>query len=309
MIGAGGFVGRYLTESLFGGLSPNTNITLTSLHANSEANVRSLNILDKAAVREVLVTCQPTHVLNLAGLAAPRASRLNPDLAWAMHAQAPERIGRQILEVNPNCWLLNVGTGMVYGGAAQIDRGLTETDPLQPLDPYAVTKAAGDLALGALVGEGLRCIRMRPFNHIGPGQSEEFAVATFAAQISRIRRGTSPAVIKVGSLKAKRDFLDVRDVVGAYTRLIEVSDSLQPGAIYNISSGIAIPMSDILHELVKISGLEIAVEIDEARYRPSDIACLYGNSTKLQNDCGWKPRISLQETLTSIYQSNLTARD
>ena len=113
----------------------------------------------------------------------------------------------------PDCWLLNAGSGLVYGESAKPGLPLDESALLAPIDEYAVTKAAADLALGALARRGLKCIRFRPFNHTGAGQAGAFVIPAFAMQIAQIEAGLAEPVIHVGNLDAERDFLDVRDVV------------------------------------------------------------------------------------------------
>ena len=151
------------------------------------------------------------------------------------------------------------------------------------------TKAAADLALGALATQGLRCVRFRPFNHSGPGQTESFIVPALAAQIARIEAGIQPPVIKVGNLQAERDMLDVRDVVRAYALAIEKSDALASGTILNLASGIPFRMQTILDKLLSFSNADITIETDPERLRPSDIPRFIGVADKAQQLLGWKP--------------------
>jgi GDP-4-dehydro-6-deoxy-D-mannose reductase len=303
VLGAGGFVGRYLVRHLAERFLSTANIVATSLHGSPGSKVRQLDVLDDAAVAALLEQFLPTHVVNLAGLAAPAAARANPDLAWTLNARVPESIGRLILRHAPECWFLHVGSGLVYGRTALSGAAMTELSLLQPMDPYGVTKAAGELALGACVEEGLKCLRLRPFNHTGPGQTEDFAIPALAAQLARIAASRQPPVISVGNLDSERDFLDVRDVVAAYGQLIEQSGSLRPGSIYNISSGRSLSIGDVLDRLIAVSGLNVTVERDPLRQRPSDIPRISGSSLKLQQDTGWSPQFGFDVTLYDIYQS------
>ena len=303
VLGGGGFVGAHLHAALiaqFGQKARILNTTRTPLDSLTLA----LDIQDTEAVRVVVQQENPTHIINLVGIAAPTEARRNPDRAWELHALAPDRLGRMVLHEAPECWLFHVSSGLIYGRSALDGLPVDESALLDPMDTYAMTKAAGDLAMGVLAGDGLKCIRLRPFNHTGPGQTKDFVVPAFSAQIARIKLGQQPPVIQVGNLKAERDFLDVRDVVAAYVPLIRQVDHLRSGGIYNISSGRAVSMQHILDRLIQMSGLKISVEPDPSRQRPSDLPCIVGAADTLARDIGWRPTFSLDQTLyeTLLYQ-------
>lgn len=303
ILGAGGFVGGHLRYVLEDRLKGAAEITATSLKGVKGESIAELDILDECSVVRALEKIKPTHVINLAGLASPDAARQAPKLAWHLHALAPESLGRLILRYIPESWLFHVSSGLVYGKSALSGDHMTEEAVLSPIDPYAVTKAAGDLAIGALAEQGLKCVRLRPFNHIGPGQTEDFVVPAFASQLIKIAKGVQPPVIHVGNLEAKRDFLDVRDVVSAYVTLIEQSGSLKPGAVYNVASGTAIRIREILDRLISISGLKVEVLPDPHRQRGSDLPQISGSASKLTTDTGWSPRHSISETLGLILRT------
>ncbi|MDF2811323.1 MAG: NAD-dependent epimerase/dehydratase, partial [Microvirga sp.] len=245
----------------------------------------------------------PTHVINLAGLAAPAAARADPQAAWDVHVRGVLNLAQGILDGAPDCWLIHVGSGMVYGDSAKPGRPLDESTLLAPVDEYSVTKAAGDLALGAFARRGLKCVRLRPFNHTGSGQAETFVVPAFAMQIARIEAGLAPPVIRVGNLDAERDFLDVGDVVDAYALVVQKSESLEPGVIFNIASGIPRRIGDILERLLAQSRVEIVIEQDPARLHPSDLPRIVGDSGRVRKQLGWSPRRSFDETLEAVLDS------
>ncbi|TIV64852.1 MAG: NAD-dependent epimerase/dehydratase family protein, partial [Mesorhizobium sp.] len=195
-----------------------------------------------------------------------------------------------------------VGSGLVYGESAKTGRPLDESTLLAPVDDYAATKAAADLALGALSYRGLKCVRMRPFNHTGPGQTEAFAVPAFAMQIARIEAGLAPPVIRVGNLDARRGFLDARDIGNAYARAVLNSDKLAPNTIFNLASGLSWRMADILDLLLAQSSVKIVVEQDPLRMRPSDLPCIIGDATRARTLLGWAPEHSFEETLAAVLQ-------
>jgi GDP-4-dehydro-6-deoxy-D-mannose reductase len=197
--------------------------------------------------------------------------------------------------------LLNVGSGLVYGDSAKPGLPLDETALLAPVDEYAVTKAAADLAIGALTRRGLKSLRFRPFNHFGPGQAETFVIPAFAMQIAKIEAGVAEPIIRVGNLDAERDFLDVRDVVHAYALAVRTADDMQaPGTILNIASGTPQRIGDILERLLRQSRVAITVEQDPARLRPSDLPRILGDATRARRTLGWAPVHTFDDTLAAV---------
>lgn len=304
LLGAGGFVGGYLRAALEERFGHRARLLSTSLRGDGH-NWVSLDVTDIGGVSAVLEEFRPTHIVNLAGLAAPARAHADPQSAWILHAHAPYMLGRAVLEIVPDSWLLHVGSGLVYGRSALHAGALSEDSLLAPVDTYSVTKAAGDLAVGALAVQGLKCLRLRPFNHTGPGQSLDFAVPAFAAQLAQIVRKARDPCLSVGNLDSERDFLDVRDVASAYVDLIQHCDTFDPGEVYNISSGRAVSMRSIVDFLIELSGLSVSIFHDPARQRPSDIPSICGNSAKLRASTFWNPDYSLEQTLTDIFNHQL----
>ncbi|RVC61667.1 NAD-dependent epimerase/dehydratase family protein, partial [Mesorhizobium sp. M00.F.Ca.ET.038.03.1.1] len=257
---------------------------------------------DTAAVHEAMARHRPTHVIHLAAVAAPDAAQANPRNTWRIHVDGALNVANAILNTAPDCWLVHVGSGLVYGESAKTGRPLDESTLLAPVDDYAATKAAADLALGALSYRGLKCVRMRPFNHTGPGQTEAFAVPAFAMQIARIEAGLAPPLIRVGNLDARRDFLDARDIANAYARAVLNSNKLAPNTIFNLASGLSWRMADILDLLLAQSSVKIVVEQDPLRMRPSDLPCIVGDATRARTLLGWAPEHSFEETLAAVLQ-------
>ncbi len=171
---------------------------------------------------------------------------------------------------------------------------------LAPVDDYSVTKAAADLAVGALSFRSLRCIRFRPFNHTGPGQTEDFVIPSFAMQIARIEAGLAAPSIRVGNLDAERDFLDVRDVVAAYALAVKRVSQIPSGAILNLASGAPRRIRDVLDQLISLSSRSIAVEHEASRLRAADLPCIVGDASLAHRTLGWSPRYRFEETLRDI---------
>ena len=301
--GALGFVGPYLVEALRRAYANNIEIIATAKDAGQHAllgPVMALDITDRAALEAATGTVKPTHVINLAGIAAPTAANADPDEAWRVHLHGTLGLARVILRRAPDCWLIHVGSGLVYGESAKAGRAIDENALLVPLDEYSATKAAADLALGALTRAGLKCIRLRPFNHTGPGQSEAFVVPAFAVQIARIEARLAPPIIRVGNLDAQRDFLDVRDVANAYALVMKNLGRLESGTVLNIASGIPRRISDILAALVARSRIEISVEQGSMRQRPGDLPVIVGDARRARELLHWKPEYPFEDTLAAV---------
>jgi GDP-4-dehydro-6-deoxy-D-mannose reductase len=199
----------------------------------------------------------------------------------------------------PECRLLMVSSAEVYGASARTGRPLDETALPAPANTYAATKAAADLAIGALAAEGLRAIRLRPFNHTGPGQSPTYVVPAFARQVALIEAGLQPPVMRVGALEPRRDFLDVRDVCAAYAACLRV-EALEPGLILNLASGTPRRVGDILGDLLALAGVEAAIETRDALLRPSEIPVASGDAGRAAALLGWRPAIGWDATLRDV---------
>jgi GDP-4-dehydro-6-deoxy-D-mannose reductase len=175
---------------------------------------------------------------------------------------------------------------------------MTEANPLRPLSPYAVSKVAQDfLAYQYHQSYGLHAVRTRGFNHTGPRRGEVFVTSNFARQIVEIEKGRCRPVIHVGNLDARRDFTDVRDMVRAYWLALEKG---APGDVYNIGSGRAISMREVLDQLLALSPVKVRIKVDPARLRPSDVPILLCDRRKFTKTTGWKPRIPLEATFRDL---------
>lgn len=300
--GAGGFVAPYIARALRKAAPGCCDIVLGVRDAREAAAHRAhvFDVVDAEAVDASIREIAPSHVIHLAAVSSPPSADADPDLAWRVNVAGALNIARSIRRSAPDCVLLFAGSGQVYGETAQRDRAMTEDDVLAPMSDYAVTKAAADLALGALAGQGLRCIRFRPFNHTGPGQTEDFVLPSFAGQIARIEAGQAAPVIRVGNLDAERDFLDVRDVADAYARAILLAETLKPGTILNIASGEPRRIGALLDEMLAMSPAAITIEQDAARMRPSDTPRFFGDSARAKSLLGWAPQLSMQDTLKDL---------
>ncbi|MDG4876490.1 GDP-mannose 4,6-dehydratase [Mesorhizobium sp. WSM4935] len=305
LTGANGFVGPYVLDALRRVCGHDIAVAATSKDGGPHpafGQVEVLDVTDPAAVQDAVARHRPTHVIHLAALAALETAQADPRNTWRIHVGGALNVANAVLDKAPDCSLIHVGSGLVYGESAKAGQPLDESTLLAPIDDYAVTKAAADLALGALSRQGLRCIRMRPFNHTGPGQTEAFAVPAFAMQIARIEAGLAPPVIRVGNLDARRDFLDVRDVANAYARAVLNSRNLAPNIIFNVASGVPWRVGDILDLLLAQSSAKIVMEQDPLRLRPSDLPCIVGDASRARSLLGWAPEHPFEDTLAAVLE-------
>ncbi len=301
--GATGFVGLHLAAALHARFGAGATIIPTALHAGKDpalGDVGALDVTDPAAMADAIATARPTHLVNLAALAAPAAANADPSASWRVHLDGVRIIGRTILDTAPDCVLLHVGSGLAYGRNRPPIRPTSEDTALAPTDEYGASKAAADLALGPMIAKGLRCIRLRPFNHTGPGQTDAFVIPAFARQIARIEAGLSPSQIRVGNLDGQRDFLDVRDVADAYVAAIARSDRLAPGTILNIASGVPRRIGDVLQQLLAMARVPIEVHNDPARGTGDATDIILGDATRARELLGWTPKIAFEQTLADV---------
>lgn len=299
--GGRGFVAAHAMAALRS-LGPSVEVigTARGEEAQAGSGMRVLDVTDPTAVRIALREVRPTHVLNLAGVAAPAAANRDWRTAWAVNVDGPLALADAMKAEVPDAMLVQVGTGLAYGGAAKSGAALSETACLDPLDVYGASKAAADFGLGALARLGHTIIRLRPFNHTGPGQSTDYVVPAFADQIARIEAGLLPPVVKVGDLSAERDFLDVRDVARAYALVIARSDTLPAGTVLNIASGVPRRMSDLLDALIARAHTKVTVVADPTRMRPSDVPRIVGDASRARAALGWSPEISFEQMIDDV---------
>ena len=289
LTGASGFVGRHLLPAL-GAAFPGAAIV-----------ANHFEITDKDAVHVSVRDASPDACIHLAGITNVGAARNDSDLAWRVNLLGTLNLARAVLTLAPSCRFVFASSAEVYGTSFRSGQKLDETAPLAPMNSYAATKAAADLALGAMSHDGLRVVRLRLFNHTGPGQSDAFVVPAFARQIARIESGLQPPPLRVGGLDISRDFLDVRDVCDAYIACLRrSSDELAPGAILNLGSGQPRRIGAILDELLSLAGLRTEVVTDAARLRPSEITTASGDITRAQRLLGWAPTIPWRQTLVDV---------
>jgi len=286
--GAGGFVGQHLMPAL------------RAAFPDAELHTPSADVRDAAAVTAAVAAARPDALVHLAAIAAIPAARLDPNRAWQVNLMGTLNVARAVLDHAPGCTLLFASSADIYGASFRAGAALGEAALPAPLNTYAATKAAADLALGAMAAEGLQVLRVRPFNHTGPGQTRDFVVPAFAEQVARVAAGLQPPVLRVGALDALRDFLDVRDVCAAYALCLARSDMLAPGTVLNVASGRPRRVGDVLIALMAAAGVEAEVVTDAARLRPTDIPVAAGDATLARRLLGWAPAIAWEQTIADV---------
>ena len=255
-----------------------------------------VEVCDPAAVSGWIGGHRPEVVYHLAGWADVGGSWSAPQQAFRVNAEGTLNVLQASLEAG-SARVLVVSSADVYGIVDEADLPITERHPLRPVSPYAVSKVAADyLGLQAWLGRGLEVVRVRAFNHLGPGQSDKFVAAAIASRIAANERDGGDEV-PIGNLSARRDLTDVRDVVRAYRLLIERGE---PGEAYNVCTGVDVEIAEIAERLLALAKHPMRLVVDPARHRPVDVPVVRGDATKLRDATGWRPEIALDETLRDV---------
>jgi GDP-4-dehydro-6-deoxy-D-mannose reductase len=299
--GAGGFVGRHLAAALRG---RRPGWTLDLPEAPGAAG--GLDVTDAEAVSQRIELQPPDIVVHLAAVAAVTASVKDPRLAWRVNLDGTLNLVLAMQAHAPRAHMLFVSSAEVYGDSLKAEKPVDETSLLQPVNPYAASKAAADILVRQASAAGLSATVARPFNHIGPGQSDAFVAPSFARQIARIEAGLQPPVIQVGSLDDERDFLDVADVVDAYLLLLERRQDPAARQVFNVASGVALRIGDILERLLSAAHTRIEVHVDPSRLRPVAIPRVVGDASRLRA-LGWRPTRSIDDALMAVLEEQRRA--
>ena len=264
-------------------------------HLDGKINLLECDLRDAAAVHGVLAEVRPDYIFHLAAQSFVPASWRAPSdtLTTNIIGQTNLFEAVRMLELDPVIQI--AGSSEEYGLVLPDEVPIKETNPLRPLSPYAVSKVGQDLlAYQYFKSYGLKTIRTRGFNHTGPRRGEVFVTSNFAKQIASIEAGLQEPVIRVGNLDAQRDFTDVRDMVRAYWLAVTKA---KPGEVYNVASGKAVTIGELLDQLLALSETKVEVQVDPERLRPSDVEILLGDFSKFKADTGWEPLIPLEQTL------------
>lgn len=299
-----GFAGSYLARLLLtqkdvkvaGTYHSQKSKDLSDIASNLE--LYQLDLMDYEKVVEVLGKSKPDEIYHLAALASAAQSFEKPSLVITNNITSQLNLFEAVRVNKLNPKIMIISSAEVYGIVDPSDLPVDEDTVLKPASPYAVSKIAQDyMGLQYHISYNLNIIRARPFNHIGPGQTDQFATSSFAKKIAEIEKGKREPILTVGNLEAKRDFTDVKDMVKAYVLLMEKGKA---GEVYNIGSGKSYKMSEVLNVLLSFSNAKIKVEVDPALLRPSDNPELLCDNSKIKDLTGWTPQIPIEKTLKEI---------
>jgi GDP-4-dehydro-6-deoxy-D-mannose reductase len=256
------------------------------------------DLKDYVSLKKCLKDAAPDYIFHLAAQSFVPTSWRLPAETLSINTVGQVHLFEAVLDLGLSPKIQVAGSSEEYGHVNPDEIPMKETNQLRPLSPYAVSKVGQDL-LGYQYfrSYGLPVVRTRGFNHTGPRRGEVFVTSNFAKQIAEIEKKKRPAVIHVGNLEAKRDFTDVRDMVRAYWLSLEKG---VPGEVYNIGTGRAYAMQDVLDLLLGLSKVKVKVEVDPARLRPSDVPILMPDVSKFVSLTGWQPEIPFSKTLEDL---------
>ena len=301
--GVSGFVGSYLAEYLLDRGEWEVAGTVFGPYDNIAGQGDRLELYPAELSRLDVMTfilerSQPDAIFHLAAQPLVSASRHDPWGTLESNIRMQLNVLEAVARVNPACRILAVGSSEEYGLVTPDDLPISEDTPFRPLSPYAVSKVGQDLlALQYHLTHGLHVVRVRPFNHIGPRQRLGFVAPDFASQVAAIELGQRPPLMQVGNLEAERDFSDVRDVVRAYVSLI--ADG-KPGEVYNVGSGEAHAVQEVLDVLLSMSHVKVEVRQDPARMRPSEVPRIVSDCTRIRDQVGWQTTIPFEQSLKDV---------
>lgn len=301
--GISGFAGSHLAEYLISQNSSEvfgtylTSATHKNLNQVQESiTLTKVDLMDYEEVEKLIGNIRPDFIFHLAAFPSPAQSFKNPSLFLTNNIVCQLNLLEAIKLNNlKHCRILIVSSAEEYGLVMPEDLPIDELTPLRPVSPYSVSKIAQDfLGLQYFLAFGLQVIRVRPFAHIGPRLSPDFAASAFSKKIAEIEAGKHEPVLTVGNLSSKRDLTDVRDMVRGYDLLLKKGI---PGEVYNIGRGESVRTGDLLEQLLSMAKNEIKIRIDDSLLRPNDIPELRCDNTKFINLTGWEPEIPLKKSL------------
>ncbi len=264
-------------------------------HIEGRLRLLECELDDANAVRRALETSRPDAIFHLAAQSFVPASWVAPVDTLHSNLAGQANLFESIRELGLDPVIQIACSSEEYGLVLPGETPIKETNPLRPLSPYAVSKVAQDfLGYQYFQSYGIKAIRTRGFNHEGPRRGEVFVMSNFAKQVAAIEAGLHEPLIRVGNLDSVRDFTDVRDMVRAYWAAVTRAT---PGEVYNIASGHGITIRDMLQKILDRAQVEVKIETDPARLRPSDVEVLIGDSSKFRAETGWSPQIPLDRTI------------
>jgi GDP-4-dehydro-6-deoxy-D-mannose reductase len=270
------------------------------LHIKDRIHLIEADLKDMGSLKKCLAGVQPDRIFHLAAQSFVPTSWICPAETFAINALGQINLFEAVLSLGISPKIQIAGSSEEYGLVNADEVPMKETNPLRPLSPYAVSKVAQDL-LGwqYYKSYGIKVVRTRGFNHTGPRRGEVFICSNFAKQIVEIEKQKREPIIYVGNLEARRDFTDVRDIVRAYWLCMEKGIE---GEVYNIGTGKTYSIKEVLDMLLSLVKVEVKIEVDPLRLRPSDVPVLLSDSSKFRELTGWAPKISFAQSLQDLLE-------
>lgn len=300
--GMSGFAGRHLTDLLL----KTTHWTLIGVSRTTQGDRPSprvfwwkVDLRDADAIMRLLRYERPDIIIHLAAQSHVPTAWKQPWETFEANVRAQLNLFEGAIAAKLSPRFLIVSSNEVYGRpVSEHDLPFRETRPLQPTNPYAVSKATQELmALQYHISHGYDVVIARPFNHFGPGQDTRFVASDFARQIVEIELGKRDPVMHLGNMQAERDFTDVRDIVQAYLALIQYADG---GHAYNVCSGKPRSIQSLLDTMLSLTTVRVEQRSDPARFRVADTPVSYGDPTRIREATGWTPRIPFEQTIADV---------
>ncbi len=302
--GITGFAGSHLADYLLAD-HPDVEVFGTYRWRSRRENIEHLgdrvrlveaDLRDYTSIHSTIAEVEPDYIFHLAAQSFVPSSWRSPADTLSTNIEGQTHIFEAVRALGIDPVIQIACSSEEYGLVLPDETPIKETNPLRPLSPYAVSKVAQDyLAYQYHQSYGLKAIRTRGFNHTGPRRGEVFVTSNFAKQVASIEAGLTEPKIRVGNLDAIRDFTDVRDMVRGYWLAVTKAT---PGEVYNLASGSGITIRELLDRLIELSGVEVEIETDPDRLRPSDVEVLLGDHSKFSNETGWEPQIPFDKTLS-----------
>lgn len=299
--GVGGFVGRHLLRHLQAegdnvyGIARSSDVV-----GLDNSRVVCIDLFDREAVERAVRETQPEAVYHLAAQSSPAESLSDPWATICNNLACQFNLLEGLVNAGLKPRVLVVGSSDEYGRVNPEDVPTHENVPLRPATPYAVSKVGQDvMGYQYFAQHGLPVVRVRPFNHTGPGHDARFVIPSFARQLAQIELGQRSPVLRVGDLSVERDFTDVRDMVRAYRLALTLGT---PGDVYNLGSGRAIRIADMVDALISLCGVRTETRVDPALLRPADIPRQEANIHKFTALTGWRPSIAWHTTLRDTFE-------
>jgi GDP-4-dehydro-6-deoxy-D-mannose reductase len=267
-------------------------------HFRSRVKLLEADLRDYTSMHAALEKSRPDVVFHLAAQSFVPSSWTAPNETLTTNVAGQTNLFEAVRALRLDPVIQIACSSEQYGLVLPGETPIREDNPLRPLSPYAVSKVAQDyLGYQYFQSYGLKVVRTRGFNHTGPRRGQVFVTSNFCSQVAAIELGLQEPVIRVGNIEAIRDFTDVRDMVRAYWLAVTKA---RPGEVYNIATGSGIRIREMLERLIALASVEVRIEVDPDRLRPSDVEILIGDASKFKADTGWEPRIPFEQTLNDL---------